>query len=376
MSDISASEYIEQQNALEDEARELMPWSPSKCTYVDGGLRQPVFACLDCGEIGVCYSCSIQCHAECELIELFTKRGFTCDCGTERQTTKKSSNSDYWCQLRKNTTQDIPSASNTYGPNFKGYFCDCHKQYDPETDSTMIQCALGLECNEDWYHCSCILKTRGPKDDEEKIQLDPTDQTPIAFPKLESFEAFICWKCVSRYESVFRDLLAHPKSEDLIAHKVPHQGPKTVPGEVKSEVDTSESENLRKRKIDDSEESELLSVMLLPGYKNVLQNLRTELEESSKLYVFLSDIAPFLTEEDPTYEPPNDSDDDTSTFELGTQALCSTVDKDIAAAGLKAMDGIKQKLSEFLRPFAESKQVVREEDIRNFFKLQKEEDRQ
>ncbi|CEP63086.1 uncharacterized protein LALA0_S07e02080g [Lachancea lanzarotensis] len=383
MSDISASEYIDQQNALEDEAREVMPWSPNQCTYIDGGLRQPVFSCLTCGEIGVCYSCSIQCHADCELVELFTKRGFTCDCGTERQTAKKNVNSAYWCQLRKNTTQDIASTSNTYGPNYKGYFCDCHKQYDPDTDSTMIQCTLGLECNEDWYHCSCILRTQNLKNEEEqergeKIQLDPTDQIPINFPKLDSFEAFLCWKCVSRYKSVFRDLLAHPRSQDLIAHKVPHKDYLEVTNAVESNADTSTDDNLRKRKFDYDEDDvdQAFSVMLSPGYKNLLQDLRSEIEKSSKIYVFLMDIAPFLAEDDPTYEPPNDSDDDTSTYELGTQALWPNVDKDLAAAGLKAMDGIKQKLSEFLRPFAESKQVVKEEDIRHFFKLQNEENRQ
>ena len=155
MSDISVSEYIDQQKALEDEARGLMPWNPTHCTYTDGALRQPVFACLDCGKIGVCYSCSIQCHAECQLEELFTKRGFTCDCGTERQQTKKG---QFWCQLRQNKDKDIPSLSNHYSQNFEGLFCNCHNKYNPDSDSTMIQCVLGLECNEEWYHLCCIMK--------------------------------------------------------------------------------------------------------------------------------------------------------------------------------------------------------------------------
>ncbi|SCU83544.1 LAME_0C05556g1_1 [Lachancea meyersii CBS 8951] len=369
MSDISASEYINQQNALEDEAREIMPWNPSHCTYVDGGLRQPVFACLSCGEIGVCYSCSIQCHANCELIELFTKRAFTCDCGTERQLAKPKKDNEYWCQLRKNTTQDIPSLSNSYGPNFKGYFCDCHKQYDPESDSTMIQCALGLECNEDWYHCACIVQTQNQIEEGEKPS-NPTEQSlPLGFPSLESFDAFICWKCASRYKSVFRDLLAHSRSQDLIAHKIKHSSPASE----KSEPNTGNSvDGLRKRKYD-MENDESFSLMLLPGYKSVLLEIKAELEKTSKLYLFMDDIAPFLTEDEPVYVPPEDSDDDASTYELGTQALSSTVDRDVAAVGLRAMDGIKQKLSEFLQPFADSGQIVKEEDIRNFFKLQNKE---
>ncbi|SCU99897.1 LANO_0F04236g1_1 [Lachancea nothofagi CBS 11611] len=369
MSELSASEYIKEQNALEDEARELMPQSPTHCTYVDGALRQPVFACLDCGEIGVCYSCSIQCHANCDLVELFTKRGFTCDCGTERQL-KKKDKSEFWCQLRQNSSRDIPSSSNTYGQNFKGRFCDCHKRYDHESDSTMIQCALGLNCNEDWYHCSCILETREDTTREANTS-EPIDQLPKDFPSLESFDAFLCWKCVSRFSSIFQDLLAHTLSQKLIAHIVPHSNTLESAPSSSNAVKAEESSKKRRAETDDDLP---FSIMFRPDYKDVLVMIKDDLEESSKLYVFLQDIAPFLLDEDSVYEPSEDSDDATSTFELGTQALSSSVDRSIAVAGIQAMDNIKQKLSEFLKPFADSGKIVKEEDIRNFFKLQKEEE--
>lgn len=73
MSGVSASEYLSHQQELEDDARKLMPWDPKSCTYEKGALRQQVFACRSHGKIGVCYSCSIQCHTKCDIVELFTK---------------------------------------------------------------------------------------------------------------------------------------------------------------------------------------------------------------------------------------------------------------------------------------------------------------
>ncbi|SCU91324.1 LADA_0F09296g1_1 [Lachancea dasiensis] len=376
MSDLSASEYISQQNALEAEARELMPWNPNHCTYVDGDLRQSLFACLDCNNIGLCYSCSIQCHAQCNLVELFTKRGFTCDCGTERQSQRRQGNSDYWCQLRQNVSRDIPGLSNVYGHNFEGRFCDCNTKYDPEHDSTMIQCVLGLECNEDWFHCACILETqtvavKGESNDS-RLNLQSDEELPRNFPKLESFDAFVCWKCISRYSSIFRDLLAHARSQEVVAHKVSHLNSlQKFSGAAKMEIDA------KKRKLDDLDDTEgenpPFSIMFKEGYKDVLHSIKNELDKTSKLSVFLEEVAPFLTGDDPVYEPPDDLDDDASTFEMGAQALCSSVDRDVAVAGIKAMDDIKQKLSEFLRPFADSGLVVKEEDIRSFFQKHKEE---
>ena len=98
---LTAVDYIKTRDKLEKEARELMPFDPSECTYGKGELRQPIFACITCSdenneEIGVCYSCSIQCHSSHELVELFTKRNFVCDCGT----TKMSKTIDGGCKLR------------------------------------------------------------------------------------------------------------------------------------------------------------------------------------------------------------------------------------------------------------------------------------
>ncbi|KAK9319564.1 putative zinc finger in N-recognin-domain-containing protein [Lipomyces orientalis] len=157
---ITALDYIETQQQLEHDARDVLPYDPTHCTYFDGSLRQPVYACLTCNEkskassaAGVCYSCSIQCHSDHDLVELFNKRNFTCDCGTTRMSAFGG------CNLRKNFNElDIPSSSNRYDHNFEGRFCSCNSKYNPETEKgTMYQCLLGDVCNEDWYHEECIL---------------------------------------------------------------------------------------------------------------------------------------------------------------------------------------------------------------------------
>lgn len=206
---VTAVDYLEHQLELEREAREVMPYDPDVCTYPKV-LRQLVYACLTClrqsdgANVGVCYLCLIQCHSTHELVELFTKRNFACDCGTTRmhrgsscalraklaranstiitsdtQTTRTttgvsstSSSPVKVPRLRAGSisesltissldlpkAEDIPSLDNTYNHNFQGKFCSCDMMYNPVQETrTMHQCYLGDVCGEDWFHQDCIL---------------------------------------------------------------------------------------------------------------------------------------------------------------------------------------------------------------------------
>src|SRR4051812_7651341 len=92
------------------------------CTKPLGPLRQLAFACMACTPegsppAGICYSCSISCHgSHGELVELFSKRNFVCDCGTTRM--PKSS-----CDLRKAQNEE-PAPGNSYNQNFHNRFCE------------------------------------------------------------------------------------------------------------------------------------------------------------------------------------------------------------------------------------------------------------
>lgn len=188
--ELTAVDYLQNQLELEREARELMPYDPDSCTYPKA-LRQIVFACLSClranngSDVGVCYLCLIQCHSTHELVELFSKRDFVCDCGTTRmengaacklRLNERGVKSEGAVRLRTGSmleqrsfgnerfssldlkAKDIPSLGNTYNHNFKGRFCSCGMVYNPIQETrTMHQCYFGESCGEDWFHQDCIL---------------------------------------------------------------------------------------------------------------------------------------------------------------------------------------------------------------------------
>ena len=235
------------------------------CTKELGSLRQLLFACLTCNPppanpaepytaAGVCYACSVQCHGEHTLVELFNKRNFTCDCGTTRLPATAP------CKLRisseTNTKggvhSEAPDSNNKYNQNFQNHFCGCECDYDPFMQKgTMFQC-LGLGttetggCGEDWWHPGCVVglgpdwfeassqkgTPKKPKMDgllssitevaetvveaptpdgsqnqnggtassthaeEEKEDEDDDVPLPPGFPAEDDFEGFICYKCV------------------------------------------------------------------------------------------------------------------------------------------------------------------------------------
>ncbi|KAF2739511.1 hypothetical protein EJ04DRAFT_457500 [Polyplosphaeria fusca] len=172
----TAAEFIREQLHLEAEAREALPYQFDTCTRDLGPIRQALFSCLTCHPppanpadsytpAGVCYSCSISCHGEHTLVELFGRRNFICDCGTTRLPEAAP------CTLRVNAstgqkggvTGEEPAASNRYNQNFRNIFCGCEEDYDAQQErGTMFQC-LGLGtvedggCGEDWYHPECLV---------------------------------------------------------------------------------------------------------------------------------------------------------------------------------------------------------------------------
>ena len=60
---ISIQSVIDSSEALAEEAREVLPYSFDECTYSKGYLQQAIWSCVDCNGKGVCYGCSIACHA-------------------------------------------------------------------------------------------------------------------------------------------------------------------------------------------------------------------------------------------------------------------------------------------------------------------------
>uniref|UniRef100_A0A0E0PYN9 UBR-type domain-containing protein n=1 Tax=Oryza rufipogon TaxID=4529 RepID=A0A0E0PYN9_ORYRU len=174
---VTIGEYIEGIEAEELEADLVLGGDDGKeCTYGGGYLkRQAVFSCLTCvpaGVAGVCTACSLACHDGHEVVELWTKRKFRCDCGNSKF-------GSHVCKLCPEKDPENPA--NSYNHNFKGSYCTCGRPYpDPEAEKQveMIQCCI---C-EDWFH-------------EDHIGLNSIEEIPRDEEGEPLYEDFICPKC-------------------------------------------------------------------------------------------------------------------------------------------------------------------------------------
>ncbi|VDD84455.1 unnamed protein product [Mesocestoides corti] len=84
-----------------------------------------------------------RCHCDHEVVELYTKRHFRCDCGNSNF--KGASECKLWEE------KDDVNVENKYDQTFDGVFCVCSRPYpdpDAEEEFEMFQCGI---C-EDWFH--------------------------------------------------------------------------------------------------------------------------------------------------------------------------------------------------------------------------------
>uniref|UniRef100_A0A914ICI6 UBR-type domain-containing protein n=1 Tax=Globodera rostochiensis TaxID=31243 RepID=A0A914ICI6_GLORO len=179
-------ELIKMHEENEDTAVALLGGSLDLvCTYSEGYKgRQPLYSCKTCflktGKLaGVCYACSENCHHGHDLVEMYSKRHFCCDCGNTKFETK--------CKLFEE--KDPLNKRNKYNDNFKGIFCTCKKPFPPEANDVdasledMLQCCM---C-EDWFHPSHIF---------------PPGQCPIEDDMdglSDDIDGIICKDCVVKH---------------------------------------------------------------------------------------------------------------------------------------------------------------------------------
>ncbi|CCI41402.1 unnamed protein product [Albugo candida] len=187
--EVTLPEVIQRDKLMVDTANAVLGGiSDTSCTYPAGYIRQPVYACVTClssgSDIsGICLACSYRCHHEHELIELYTKRDFRCDCGNSRFASP--------CTLFP--IKDSINERNTYSQNFEGKYCVCHRPYpDPERKSpeVMIQCVI---C-EDWLHEEHLFSAGTKK--EENASTPNSPETSLVIP--EDFDEFICVACIAK----------------------------------------------------------------------------------------------------------------------------------------------------------------------------------
>ena len=231
----TAQDLIDQQTRLEAQANEAIPFRFDECTYSLGYIRQPVYACRTCGGGGVCAGCSVACHGDHELVELFHRRHFRCDCGTpnlyrkrkhETMATTGFPRGAQPCKLRARDAHggfDVANDENRYTRNFDGHFCVCERgeHYDPERENeTMFQC---LVC-EEWLHASCTALQPRAKPGARALARPLVD--------LDAFDRMICDACVSKHDVIAEYagtrgwILVQRASEDA-APTATEQGPRS-----------------------------------------------------------------------------------------------------------------------------------------------------
>ncbi|OVA11312.1 zinc finger protein [Macleaya cordata] len=177
---VSIQEYLKDVEEQELEADLVLGGDEGKeCTYSKGYMkRQAIFSCLTCtpdGNAGVCTACSLSCHDGHEIVELWTKRNFRCDCGNSKF-------GEFYCKLLAD--KDPENLENSYNQNFKGAYCTCGRPYpDPDTEEQveMIQCCI---C-EDWLH-------------ENHLGLESSDEIPRDEEGEPLYEDFICLACAQK----------------------------------------------------------------------------------------------------------------------------------------------------------------------------------
>lgn len=150
---------------VEEAVAVLGACSTENCSYNEGYKRQALYSCLTCtpesgGEpAGICLACSLKCHADHELVEMYSKRNFRCDCGNSRFMGSA-------CRIVPN--KEVLNDNNVYNHNFWGRYCACDKTEDDvdesrsEFDNSQIQC---VAC-EDWFHNACIKFPKSDAEDE------------------------------------------------------------------------------------------------------------------------------------------------------------------------------------------------------------------
>ncbi|KAF5366569.1 hypothetical protein D9758_008982 [Tetrapyrgos nigripes] len=398
------SGYLESQANLVQEASEALPHQFSQCTYPLGPLRQALYLCLTCPEArGICSACSISCHTDHEQIELFPKRSFCCDCPTQAIA--------HPCSLH--TTLEVVNVSNTYGQNFNGLFCRCHRTYDANKErEAMIQC---LAC-EDWFHESCCnLRERppsresspehkdqdeaskGPEDDAQSTTSSSGLPPPLIGPS--DYDSFVCTECVSK-SPILRRWAGTPGCL-MVIRDSPSSPWRVLCGDPEDKNETLEVVAGTKRPSSPSlpEETDLERPRLSPSAsasiqclapppnpiaQRILSDGNPVMDPDTSLGfcdIFLTEgfrnrwchcdtcgplLAQYLSVEEETYEPPEDPDSGLSLEELGMRAL-SRLPRERAIDGIHAFNSMRDDLKNYLRPFAEQGKVVNEADVKSFF---------
>lgn len=366
-----------------------------------------------------------------------------------------------------------PADGNKYNQNFRNRFCGCAQDYDPhEEKGTMFQC-IGLGtvedggCGEDWWHPECLigLPRDWNKKDASEETVKPADSVAVAvngdatlpdapgseapqtaengrrangdtavadasvedahfeddpplppgFPEEESFEHFVCYKCVEAFPWVKRyvgtegflpaiyqknelntptEQAADPPIEQtgeshIGTMSLPTESRKRKASEELSDSNPTGSSTVKRHRSTSNPSKDEAEPSFTPISICLYEKLPQPSSESFSLFVKedfrfhlcrcpqhfpLLTPHPALLEEEETYEPPvsepslhdGGSIGSRSLLDRGEAAL-SNMDRVKAIEGVMVYNHLREKVKGFLKPFAESGQAVGAEDIKAYF---------
>nr|CAD7455144.1 unnamed protein product [Timema tahoe] len=375
---VTMIDVLKEEEDMEENAKALLGGFDDKtCSYSKEYVRrQPLYSCLTCKPkenltatdvsklAGVCLACSYHCHEGHDLVELYTKRNFRCDCGNSKfrisNTEHKKLDSmelaqdmGWWLTFNKDAMNEL----NLYNHNFLGLYCVCERPYpDPEVDveDEMTQCIV---C-EDWYHGNHLGSKSPPHDD---------------------FSEMICFRCMERNDFLwhYRGLFVTPLStESDITPSTAEVNITPSNGELcqsigstrkSSEINVNGIAGIKQGKACIIKDRELLkgtgSVFCSKGWRKLLCTC------NSCQDIYKTNNVSFLLDEEDSmsaYEERNKDGQFSTSYERGMRAL-SSLDRVQQVEAIEGFNDMKSHLKEYLQKFAENKKVVREEDIREFF---------
>ena len=404
----SIDDIIQGEVELEQEVNVILgSTSDQKCTYNEGYLyRQPIFSCITCYKNsdfntdsypgGICLACSLKCHSNHEVEELYTKRDFRCDCGNKTKFGHLES-SPFECQLEPNKFSE--NVLNEYNDNFNGLYCVCKKVYDG--DSEMIQCIL---C-EDWFHIEhCGIENTDPIDefvcqvcmrnnsflykyvDNEKtieamkkriefrneiIEIEKIDENSV--PKIdENSVPKIDENSVTKIdENSVPKIDENSVQNDSVVHSFDSVGKDTGIC-IEKTAQNMQKQTQLKRKIESSDSDAKRAKPTIACKLNnpgiFTQNWRENLCKcDSCLEIYENNEILFLLETTDTIQYYEQQAKNTNSFIDGVAAFSKLLNPTQRVELTYQFNNMKEELSEFLRPFATEGKVVSKEDIQRFF---------
>ncbi|EIW69611.1 hypothetical protein TREMEDRAFT_30535 [Tremella mesenterica DSM 1558] len=393
--EITMQNLLDTQQRLSEQAREALPYAFDECTYDKGYLRQSIWSCLDCGEnVGVCYGCSISCHSNHRLVELWTRRHFKCDCPT-------SSTSNRCTLIPPHRQPQDKNEENCYTHNFRGKFCRCEKPYDPETEEeAMINC-IGCE---DWYHETClnlrpVLHSLGLppiSSTSSHDSLDPTrndhghDDRPLDVTGIEeeeedveekgvlipsdSYDGLICARCVEGNAFLRKMagkegwMVIEPNETDgfrIIARKKGHIENGEELNLKRPHPDSNPDVSYKKPKLEDISSEWKWEKRQGKGDIFLAHDIRTQLQNT--LDKTIIETLPFPLVDEEIYEPPREPDEPEETLEQVTDRVISTLPRVQAIEALHGYTKMKTRLQTLLAQHASRGETVTRETIESFF---------